>query len=56
MKFGSLQAFVENKGSLEDRGSDYLAQFPKDEIHKIAILDLRILNIDRNEANILVQT
>jgi hypothetical protein len=25
-------------------------------VHKIAILDLRILNIDRNECNILVQT
>jgi hypothetical protein len=24
------------------------------EVHKIAILDLRILNCDRNEANILV--
>jgi len=26
-----------------------------EEVHKIAILDLRILNCDRNEANILVQ-
>ncbi len=30
--------------------------FKKDEVHKIAILDLRILNIDRNECNILVRT
>ena len=26
-----------------------------DEVHKIAILDLRMLNLDRNECNILVQ-
>jgi len=30
--------------------------FSKDEIHKIAILDIRILNLDRNECNILVKT
>ena len=29
-------------------------QFDVSEVHKIAILDLRILNCDRNEANILV--
>jgi len=26
-----------------------------DEVHKIAVLDLRLLNLDRNECNILVQ-
>lgn len=30
--------------------------FSKDEIHKIAILDIRLMNLDRNECNILVQT
>lgn len=29
--------------------------FSEDEVHKIAILDLRIFNLDRNECNILVQ-
>jgi hypothetical protein len=29
--------------------------FPSAEVHKIAILDIRLFNIDRNEANILVQ-
>lgn len=29
-------------------------QFDMAEVHKIAILDLRTLNCDRNEANILV--
>lgn len=31
------------------------SQFSVDEVHKIAILDLRILNLDRNACNILVQ-
>ncbi len=30
-------------------------QFSTDEVHKIGILDLRILNCDRNDANILVK-
>lgn len=30
-------------------------QFHVDEVHKIGILDLRILNCDRNDANILVK-
>lgn len=29
--------------------------FSPDEVHKIAVLDLRILNLDRNACNILVQ-
>jgi len=29
--------------------------FPIEEVHKIAILDLRILNADRNDENILVK-
>ena len=51
LKIGSLQSFVESEGPIENFSSDL---FPKDEIHKIAILDLRILNLDRNECNILV--
>ena len=30
-------------------------QFDIEEVHKIGILDIRILNCDRNEANILVR-
>jgi Phosphatidylinositol 3- and 4-kinase len=48
-----LQFFCENEGPIENYGSDL---FHRDEVHKIAILDLRILNIDRNECNILVRT
>jgi len=29
--------------------------FPTDEVHKIAVLDVRLLNLDRNACNILVQ-
>lgn len=53
MKFGSLQFYCESEGAIENFSPD---KFHKDEVHKIAILDLRILNIDRNEGNILVKT
>jgi hypothetical protein len=46
LKFGSLQKFVKSLGAVENFGSD---KFSRDEVHKIAILDLRILNLDRNE-------
>ena len=29
--------------------------YPVDEVHKIGILDIRILNCDRNEGNILIE-
>ena len=51
LKIGSLQGFVESEGPIENFSSDL---FSEDEIHKIAILDLRMLNLDRNECNILV--
>ena len=31
-------------------------QFALDEVHKIAVLDLRLCNLDRNPCNILVTT
>ena len=52
MKFGSLQLFCNNIGAVENYSSD---NFHRDEVHKIAVLDLRILNLDRNEQNILVK-
>ena len=51
-KVGSLQAYVE----YDELAGDVAPQsFPASEVHKIAILDIRLFNIDRNEANILVQ-
>ena len=44
---------MQTDGSIENFSCD---MFDDDEVHKIAILDLRMLNIDRNEGNILVQT
>ena len=40
----------------DDFAGNYGASiFPVEEVHKIAILDIRILNCDRNDENILVQ-
>lgn len=50
-KLGTLQAFCKNVGPIEDFSEDL---FSSDEIHKIGILDVRICNLDRNAANILV--
>jgi hypothetical protein len=38
-------------GPIENFSEDL---FSPDEVHKIAILDLRILNLDRNACNIMV--
>jgi hypothetical protein len=50
-KKGSFQVFISNLGSIEDFS---VKQFPNIEVQKIAILDIRVLNMDRNVANILV--
>lgn len=50
-KIGSLQEFVYSQGCAEDFAPH---KFDKDQVHKIGILDVRILNMDRNVANILV--
>ncbi|XP_020576427.1 phosphatidylinositol 4-kinase gamma 4-like [Phalaenopsis equestris] len=49
-KIGSLQMFVKNCGSCEDIGP---RTFPVEEVHKIAVLDLRLVNTDRHAGNIL---
>ncbi|PKA63947.1 putative phosphatidylinositol 4-kinase type 2-beta [Apostasia shenzhenica] len=51
LKIGSLQMFVKNYGSCEDFGPQ---AFPVEEVHKIAVLDLRLANADRHAGNILV--
>jgi len=52
IKHGSLQYFVAGAEEASDFGP---SKFPDEEVRKIAILDLRILNCDRNEGNILVK-
>ncbi|KAF7826184.1 phosphatidylinositol 4-kinase gamma 4-like [Senna tora] len=50
-KIGSLQMFMENKGSCEDMGP---GAFPVKEVHKISVLDIRLANADRHTGNILI--
>jgi len=52
LKQGSLQEFVRADGNRDGWG---WPKFPTIEVQKIAVLDLRILNLDRNEENTLVQ-
>ena len=49
-KVGSFQEFVYADYSMDDLSPSKLST---DEVHKIAILDIRILNADRNAANLL---
>ncbi|GJN34283.1 hypothetical protein PR202_gb22932 [Eleusine coracana subsp. coracana] len=49
-KIGSLQMFMKNNGSTEDMGP---RAFPVQEVHKIAVLDIRLANADRHAGNIL---
>ena len=50
-KFGSLQKFVK---STDVAANFSFSLYTTDEVHKIAILDFRICNCDRNDENILV--
>jgi len=50
-KIGSLQKYVPHKCSAEDMGWN---MFPVKEVHRIGVLDCRILNNDRHLGNILV--
>lgn len=49
--YGSLQKFVAHKCAAEDMGS---SSFSLDEVQKIGILDIRLLNLDRHLNNLLV--
>jgi len=49
-KIGSCQDFVRSECSMDDLSPSKLSV---DQVHKIAILDIRILNADRNAANLL---
>jgi hypothetical protein len=52
IKHGSAQKFIEGA---EEAGNFGNKLFPDEEVRKIAILDIRTLNCDRNDGNILVQ-
>jgi len=51
VKYGALQSFKEHFASAEEIGS---SQFVVDDVHKIGILDIRLLNLDRHLGNLLV--
>ncbi|KAI3522479.1 hypothetical protein L1887_00286 [Cichorium endivia] len=51
IKIGSLQMFMKNCGSCEDMGP---RDFPVEEVHKIAVFDIRTANADRHAGNILM--
>lgn len=55
LKIGSFQEFKEHDFDAEDISSSKYQMFPVHEVHKIAILDIRLLNTDRHGGNILVK-
>jgi len=52
LKKGSLQKFVVNDGDCSDLGAN---KFSVESVHRIGIFDIRALNMDRNDENLLVQ-
>lgn len=51
-KSGSIQRFIPNIGDSQSMSS---SRFSTEDVHNIGILDLRLLNMDRNGENLLVQ-
>jgi len=51
-KIGSLQKFVPNEGDCSDFGAN---KFSVDSVHRLGVFDISILNMDRNDENLLVQ-
>jgi len=51
-KVGSFQEFVRGECTMDDISPSKIST---NEVHKIAILDIRIMNADRNAANLLVR-
>jgi len=51
-KVGSFQEFCSCECTIDDMSPSKISV---DEVHKIAILDIRIMNADRNSANLLVR-
>ena len=49
-KVGSFQEYIHCECTMDDIG---VSKIDDDEVHKIAILDIRLMNADRNAANLL---
>jgi len=52
VKSGSVQKFVVNDGDCSEFGAN---KFSVDSVHRLGIFDIMILNMDRNDENLLVQ-
>jgi len=52
VKSGSLQRFVANDGDCSDIGA---SKFSVEAVHRLGIFDITVLNMDRNDENLLVQ-
>ena len=50
-KTGSLQAYTSHNSSAEDVG---YGLFPTDQVHRIGVMDVRLLNTDRHSGNMLL--
>jgi hypothetical protein len=50
-KHGSIQEYVSSAGHAGDYSPSF---FSADAVHRIAIIDIRIVNLDRNDGNLLV--
>jgi len=48
---GSLQKYLENVGDCNDYGAN---KFSIDNVHRIGIFDIRSLNMDRNDENLII--
>jgi len=52
VKKGSIQKYVPNDGDCSDVGAN---KFSIDSVHRLGVFDISILNMDRNDENLLVQ-
>jgi len=52
IKSGSLQKYVDNDGDCSDIGAN---KFSVETVHRLGIFDITVLNMDRNDENLLVQ-
>jgi hypothetical protein len=55
VKIGSFQEFRDHDYDAQDISPAKASRFPVKEVHKIAILDIRLFNTDRHGGNILVR-
>lgn len=55
VKIGSFQEFKAHDFDAEDISPSKASRFPVNEVHKIAILDIRLFNTDRHGGNILIR-